>query len=149
MTFLLPKFETQLTLKLPELKREDSGSFAEVAVPAYSQMKSGRKGFPFSAQYAGGDERFVCLVNAHAPLGKKILLLGDSFSRSVCTYLWAAVWEIVAIDLRQYDPPFNVARLILDERPDIVVQTPTAASLTADALAGEKRGHPAAFDYGL
>lgn len=149
VTFLLPEFETELTFGLPEQKREEKGSFGEVAIPAYVRLKAGKKDLPFSAQYAGGDERFIRLTNARAPLEKKILLLGDSFSRSVRTYLWTAVREIVAIDLRQYDTPLNVARLVLEERPDIVVQMPTAAALTADARAGEKRGHPAAFDYGL
>lgn len=150
VTFLLPKFETQLTLKLPDQMREASGAFDEVAVPAYRRFKVGKRRLSFSAQYAGGDDRFVRLINTRAPLGnKKVLLIGDSFSRSVRTYLWVAVREVVAVDLRQYSPPLNVARLVLDERPDIVIQMPTAASLTVDVRTGEKRGHPAVFDYGL
>lgn len=82
-------------------------------------------------------------------MDRKVLLIGDSFSRSLRTYLWVAVREIVSIDPRKYDPPLNIARLVLAERPDIVIQMPTAASLAADARAGERRKHPAAFNYGL
>ena len=148
---LWPKFRTDLSLSLPEREHEVSGSFLEIAIPNYLQaiLGSDGQGLPFSAQYAGGDKRFVRLVNRQAPMDRKVLLIGDSFSRSLRTYLWVAVREIVSIDPRKYEPPLNIARLVLAERPDIVIQMPTAASLATDARAGEKRSQPAAFDYGL
>ena len=38
---------------------------------------------------------------------------------------------------------------LVEERPDIVIQMHTVNALVADALSGEKRESPAAFDYGL
>ena len=47
--------------------------------------------------------------------------------------------------------PRQFARLVRDERPDLVVQIHTAAALTADVRKGigAKRGGAAIFDYGL
>ena len=141
---LWPKFKTELTVALPERKSASSGSFLEVAVSPYGRAMSAKKALEmsFSRQYAGADERLVRLVNCRAPLDRKVMLLGDSFSRSLRIYLWVAVREIVAVDLRHWDPPLDVARLVLDERPDIVIQIPTAAALLSGVIAGENRLAP-------
>lgn len=151
VTALWPKFETRLTVALPEEKSEQSGSFLDVAVPNYARVILGKdsKRAQFSSQYAGGANRLVRLVNEQAPLDAKVLLIGDSFSRSLRTYLWVAVREIVSFDPRMRDQSLDAARLVLAERPDIVIQMPTAAALTSVVRAGEKRGRLAAFDYGL
>lgn len=151
VTVLIPKFATGLELSVPDREVVKTGSFAEIALPGYVKTDAARRtrNLPFSAHYAGGGARFVRLVNPEAPIGRKILLIGDSFSRSLRTYLWTVVREIVAVDPRQYDPAFDCAGFVRDERPDLVIQIPTAAALTSDVRTGEKRGYPAAFDYGL
>lgn len=151
VTALWPKFDTDLTVTVPDRNIEASGEFLSVAVPAYANAMSGgsTKGRSFMPQYAGGGNRLVRLINRHAPLKRKILLLGDSYSCSLRTYLWTVVGEIVAVDPRHRNPPTDVARLVLEERPEIVIQMHTPTALTADARAGEKLGCPAAFEYGL
>lgn len=152
VTALWPKFETELAFAQPDENRQASGSFLELAVPAYAQAFFRRQGTSsFTAQYAGGGARFVRLVNHRAPIDRKVLLIGDSFSRSLRTYLWVAVREIVSVDPRQFAQPQGIARLVRDERPDLVVQIHTAAALTADVRKGigAKRGGAAIFDYGL
>lgn len=128
---LWPKFDTRLTVVIPSMKYEATGSFLEVAVPEYAQAMRRRRAEQvyFSSQYAGRDERTIRLSNPCAPLDRKVLLIGDSFSRSLRTYLWVAVREIVSIDPRHRSPRIDIARLLLDERPDIVIQIPTAAAL--------------------
>lgn len=135
VTALWPKFETELTVALPELKWKASGSFLQVAVPSYGKAMSTEKAMmkSFSSQYAGGHQRLVRFVNPCAPLDRKILLLGDSFTRSLRTYLWVAVREIVAVDPRHRSSSFEIDRLVLEERPDIVVQAHTAALLASVA----------------
>lgn len=135
VTALWPKFETELTVILPKRKSEASGSFLQVAVPFYAQALSAEETTmkAFSAQYAGSAERLVRLVNPRAPLDRKVLLIGDSFSRSLRTYLWVAVCEIVAVDPRHRSSSFEIDRLVLGERPDIVIQAHTAALLASVA----------------
>lgn len=151
VTVLWPRFETDLLAVVPDRKTEVSGAFLKVAIPTYARAVSGgsSNGVSFRLQYAGGDNRFVRLINRHAPLKRKILLLGDSYSCSVRTYLWTVVGEIVAIDPRHRNPPMDIARLVLEERPDIVIQMHMPSALTVDSRAGEKLGRPAVFEYGL
>ena len=131
VTVLWPKFDTRLTVAIPDLKFEATGSFLKVAVPAYAQAMAGQwadKRY-FTAHYVGRGGRPIRLSNPHAPLDRKVLLVGDSFVRSLRTYLWVAVREIVSIDPRVRNPPTDIARLIREDRPDIVIQIQTAAAL--------------------
>lgn len=151
VAILWPRFDTRITVSVPDRKFEKTGTFLEVVVPYYAKRLDVWKkvSHSFGEQYAGGAARLVRIGNPGAPLNLRVMIIGDSFSRSARTYLSVAVREIVTVDPRRYDPPLDMAKMVLDERPDIVIQMHTVNALVADALSGEKRESPAAFDYGL
>jgi hypothetical protein len=69
----------------------------------------------------GGSRPLVCYRNGHAPVKKRLVVVGDSFSHPVWTLCSTVFAEIDVLDPRLWQKS-TVAEYVLQTKPDIVVQ---------------------------
>ena len=117
---LLPKFDTNITLSLPDEKREVKGTFAETIVRMHQVDKKDYFNLNPYAVFYGYDHELSIQRNHNMHTAKKVLLVKDSFMLPVSAFLTLSISELDTIDLRKYTKETLVS-YIEREQPDIVV----------------------------
>ena len=103
----------------------------------------------YSALYVGGIYPQTVHENPGAPLGVRVLLIGDSFARPVEAFLSVAARRLDVIDPRRTKRDFRLSEYVLQMKPDIVIQMINPSSFNVDKMKGPKVGSPVMFRYGL
>ena len=98
-----------------------------------------------------------CFVNSQAPVGKRILVIGDSFARPVPAYLNSVFQEVVLIDPRHFREckPFrkiSIVEYVKSMSPDAVVMLINPSSFyadTGDRGLGDCMLYDRVFEFGV
>jgi hypothetical protein len=86
--------------------------------------------------------------NPEAPLKRRVLIIGDSFTRPFEAFLSTIVTGLIVLDPRRFAPGETVAGFVESYKPDVVIQLCNPSAFGADALAGPKTHRPVLFTYG-
>ncbi len=102
ISLIYPKFSTKLSVSVPAKEISRQGGFKE-AIFDYSHLESDDyyTTSPYST-YIGGDYPLVIHENEEAENDKTVLLVRDSFSLPVQSFLSLSIRNIHVIDLRYY-----------------------------------------------
>ena len=149
---LRPRFGTRMSIRVPSKGVDLTGTFEETNMRRADEALSSSSSFvmdAYSALYVGGIYPQTVHENPGAPLGVRVLLIGDSFVRPVEAFLSVAVRRLDVIDLRRTKRDFRLTKYVRRMKPDIVVQMINPRSFNADKINGPKVGAPAMFLYGL
>ncbi|MCI8631012.1 MAG: hypothetical protein HFG67_01905 [Firmicutes bacterium] len=118
-TLITPNFATDYTVRHIEGEepKEFSGTFAEAVL----ENEYITDPDPTTNRYAvyHGDYRELHFINHLAQGDKKILIIKDSFSLPVYSFLSLGIKEVRAIDMRLFDR--NVAEYAAEYDPDLVI----------------------------
>ncbi len=129
MSIITPKFNTDISIEIPENLLNKRGTFNETLID-YSELEidknvidnvMGTNAYR-SARYNAymyADKALVKIHNENSSNGKKILVLKDSFGRVVAPYLALGVDEISVIDLRHFNG--SLKSYIEEYKPDAVI----------------------------
>ena len=124
-----PKFETDMSLSIPDYTEFYRGSFSEVNIRDQYRQKQDYFAVTPYVIYIGGDYPSVRHRNVNAPNQKKVLFLKDSFGLAVQAFLSTEFSAVDVIDPR-YFTEAGIASYCEWERPDLVVMmmSPSAVS---------------------
>lgn len=118
-TVILPKYETSLSIKIPDLKIDTTGTYEETLLDK-SQLKYGNfYKINQYATYSYGDRALIEIHNNLVNNGKKILLVKDSFSEVVIPFLALENEYLNVIDMRHFDG--SLKTYINKYQPDFVI----------------------------
>lgn len=152
LTVLRPRFGTRMSIRVPSKGVDLTGTFEETNMRRSGDALSSASSFvtdAYSALYVGGIYPQVVHKNPGAPLGVRVLLIGDSFARPVEAFLSVAARRLDVIDPRRTKRDFRLSEYVLQMKPDIVIQMINPSSFNVDKMKGPKVGSPAMFRYGL
>lgn len=119
--YLTPRFRTSMSCAIPKYRSLYKGDF-EFAVIRKSNLDNSNGYFhtnPYCI-YIGGDYPLVLHRNDEAPVKKKLLLLKDSFTLPVQSFLSTIYQEIDVIDPRHFTE-CSLTEYIYRAQPDAVI----------------------------
>lgn len=152
LAILRPKFKTDMTVSVPRLKMTRQGPFEKTVMARCKHLRRGNPSCDENDKVytsIGGRRSVVHFHNPGAPIGLKVVCLGDSFSRVPTAFLSVAVRDLTVVDPRQVPCAFPIADLVRREKPDIVLQMLNTSTLTT-VRSGDGRGREhVMFQYGL
>jgi hypothetical protein len=132
-TLIYPKFTTEYnyTAVSPGVNIETSGRFEDALLNGYAfnlkdydSIMNADKYF----SYLYGNQAFVSIVNQNNPDGIKVLMIKDSMSVPMASFLSTVVKEIVLIDPRYYKE--DIAQYAHEEKFDLVLVSIYPPNLT-------------------
>jgi len=129
LTYYIPKFETEISCAVPKYRDLFKGDFSEANMRETYLGEKNWFGLNNYCAYIGGDYPLVQHRNADAPSDLKLLILKDSFTLPVQSYLSTIFQEIDVIDPRHYKE-YTVAEYIAWTRPDIVMMLINPSSIS-------------------
>lgn len=115
---ITPAFETHIRFSAPNWGVEAEGSFEEAALDFKALKKDYFNANPYGL-YGHSDKDYKRYLNENAPVDKKILMIGDSFSNVPFTFLPLVFRECEELDMRYFTRSFY--EYISEYNPDIVV----------------------------
>lgn len=120
LIWLTPKFETMISYSVPGINAWSKGSFDDVFIQ--NEMTEQKDYYHLNnfTVYRGSEAPLLQLKNYGAANDKKVLILAESFSIPLKTYLSTVFSEVDAIDPRMYKNS-SIAEYIDWTRPDIVL----------------------------
>ena len=121
-TVIRPKFDTHITVTYPTLDQTYSGTYFEAVNHPYTEAEMTKPNYFIMnhyGMYGRSDTAPVLRTNEAAPLDKKVLLLGDSFTNVPGSFLSLYAQRSLEADLRYYDGTF--AELYEAFDPDLVL----------------------------
>lgn len=115
----LPSFETEFTLRVPEMGIEEKGTFEDCFIH-YENLKE--PSFDYYAYYAylGEDYNCIEIVNERNPEGAHVIIVRDSEAVPVSVFLASQCSEIDILDLR-YPGELNLTDYIREQSPDLIL----------------------------
>ena len=136
---IYPKFDTNITLKVPIHDETRKGSFYDVMFKQ-AHLKKDYYNVNTYASYIGGDYPLCIMKNEDAVNDKRILILKDSFTVAIQPYFSFLFKEVDVIDLRGFTGQNKTTREYIEELdPDIVMVFYTSSMMN----------YPEAYEYGL
>lgn len=124
-----PRFETDMSLSIPDYTEYYQGAFSKVNVrDQYRQLQDYFAVTPYVI-YIGGDYPSVQHRNVNAPNQKKVLFIKDSFGLAIQSFLSTEFSAVDVIDPR-YFTEVGIAEYCKWEQPDLVIMmmSPSAVS---------------------
>lgn len=120
ITLIYPSFETKMSISVPSRDIYRSGSFKDVIFDyTHIEEKDFYNKSPYST-YIGGDYPLVIHENDKAANDQTILLIRDSFSLPVQSFLSLSISNLHVIDLRYYTDQ-TLLQYIDELNPDMVM----------------------------
>jgi len=101
ISVITPKFETNLSLEIPQKGISKSGSFAEVGYRSGMVAKNHFTSNPY-ALYGHSDSSGKAYRNENAPLDLKILTIRDSYACVATTFLPLVATQCDELDMRYF-----------------------------------------------
>lgn len=140
LIWITPDFDTEISCAIPYSNRFYKGNFTEANIRPEWYEKETADYFndnPYCV-YIGGDYPIVQHRNAAAPSDLKLLLIKDSFTLPMQSFLSAEFQEVDVIDLRHYKAG-TFADYLEDSNPDMVIMMIFPGSFGTDKE----------FEYGI
>ena len=104
----------------------------------------------YSHLYIGGLFGVVWFKNRKAPVEKRLVVVGDSYSRPLQGFLSTVFSEILALDQRRFKPGETVSGFVEEFKPAVVLQLDNPVALGLGGAEPNRSGikNSAVFDYG-
>lgn len=131
--FIQPKFDTQITLTIPERELELTGRYEEVCYNTDDELNPDHPDFfQFNAYglYGWGDNGLNQWRNEHAPVDANVMLIGDSFGNIPFSLMSLYFSSCDELDMRDYSGDFQAH--FRDYQPDIVILEATLDQAVAE-----------------
>lgn len=120
LTVLTPKFETNMSMYVTNHKKFTLGSFEDTVINNGFLDKKDYFGENPYCVYVGGDYPLVNHINNNATNDLKVLIIKDSFSLPLQSFLSTSVKELDVIDARYFNE-CSIAEYVDVSKPDIVI----------------------------
>ena len=132
ISLIAPKFETNLTYRVPLEQIERTGAYEEsVMFPERVETVDYFGGNPYTL-YAGGDYNLAQVENHENPGGPHILMVRDSYACAMTPFLSLACSTLETVDLRYFTG--SLTDYILERKPDMVLFLYTTATTNTPAM---------------
>ena len=118
MTLHYPKFKTLLNYKIPDDSFDKTGDFSITYNMGAIAVFAPYTGGPY-AVYGYGNRALITIENLLPSCDKKLLIIDDSFGKSVSPFIALAIKNVVEINLHIF--PGSIRSYIESERPDAVI----------------------------
>lgn len=131
--FIQPKFETEITLTVPERELTLSGRYEDVCYNTDDPLNPDDPDyFQFNAYglYGWGDNGLNQWRNKNAPVDANVMLIGDSFGNIPFSLMSLYFSSCDELDMRYYSGDFQAH--FLDYQPDIVILEATPDQAVAE-----------------
>lgn len=131
--FIQPKFDTEITLSIPDRELELSGRYEDVCYNTDDPLNPDDPDyFQFNAYglYGWGDNSLNRWRNENAPDNSKVMLIGDSFGNIPFSLMSIYFSDCDELDMRYYSEDFQ--RHYQDFQPDIVILEATLDQAVAE-----------------
>lgn len=120
--FLIPKFDTALTVTIPNLGLELTGRYEDVAYRNDEELDFDNPDyFQYSAYslYGWGDRGLIQWRNENAPDNARVMLIGDSMGNIPFSLMSLFFTSCDELDMRYYSGDFS--KHFSDYQPDIII----------------------------
>lgn len=118
ISLLYPEYETDLRFRIPSIGIDLRGDFSVTYNMEAVQGADVYERDPYHA-YSYGDRALIRYENFNAPEGKKVLLIHDSFSDVVQSFLALGMRELEAMDVRYFTG--SLESYVRETKPDLVI----------------------------
>lgn len=118
ISLLYPEYETDIRFRIPSIGIDLRGDFSVTYNREAVQGEDVYERDPYHA-YSYGDRALIRYENFNAPEGKKVLLLHDSFSDVVQSFLALGMGELEAMDVRYFTG--SLETYVRETKPDLVI----------------------------
>ena len=130
-----PKFSTNLTYSVPLLGIKREGPFVVSMLFPERLAETDRYDTNPYTIYAGGDYLLSRAYNEKNPMGKRVLILRDSFGCGLTPFLSLCCQEVIAMDPRQFNGNQDMMMHYIDWlEPDLIIVLNSTGSLRVDKL---------------
>ena len=147
-----PRFATNMSIEIPCKGVRRSGDFRKTVMwnsgKICTRSGNGFRWDAYSLLYIGGVYGVVKHKNPGAPLKRRVLVVGDSYTRPLEAFLSTVVSDLIVLDQRRFAPGETVAGFVKSFKPDLVLQLNNPSAFGADTLSGPKMHRPVLFEYG-
>lgn len=131
--FIRPKFDTQLTLTIPDRSLSLGGRYEDVVYNTNRKIDFNEINyFSFNAYglYGWGDNGLNQWRNEHAPEKARVMLIGDSFGNIPFSLMSLYFSSCDELDMRYYSGDFSAH--FAEFQPDIVIMVVALNQITAE-----------------
>ena len=131
--FIQPKFDTEITLSIPDRELELSGRYEDVCYNTDDPLNPDDPDyFQFNAYglYGWGDNGLNQWRNKNAPVDTNVLLIGDSFGNIPFSLMSLYFSSCDELDMRYYSGDFQAH--FREYQPDIVILEATPDQVVAE-----------------
>jgi hypothetical protein len=132
-TLIYPKFDTDISLKIPEIYIDARGNFDVFIWPDMIKIKDYYNRNPYGAYY--GDRQLITVHNNLLNDGKSVLLVKDSFVNVVAPFLSMGIEDLNILDLRHFNG--SIKSYVKTNKPDVIVVMYNPGAL--DYMDGHKK----------
>lgn len=138
ISIIYPKGDTSLTVKY-NIDEPKTGRFEDVIFNKEHLNSTDYYNYSAYAAYLDGNKALTQITNNSLKNGKRILIIGDSFNKSVAPYLSQVFDQVDLLDRRYFDG--SVISYVEKTKPDIVIVAYTAS------IKGGVKGHQGIFNF--
>lgn len=131
--WLTPKFETDMEFIVPSDNIDLKGKFEDTVIIKWPLKFMNPHYNNAYCVYIGYDYGLTKHINDNAPIDKKVLIVKDSFSLPVQSFLSTVFKDVHAVDLRSLNEQTLVEH-INEFNPDIVIMAYNPSTLTDDSM---------------
>lgn len=121
LVYYMPRFDTKMSCIVPHHKNIFKGDFVKANIRRQYIEKKNYFGYNAYCVYIGGDYPLTQHRNSRATNDKRLLILKDSFTLPLQSFLSTEFSEIDVIDPRHYHAS-SIAEYIMWTRPDLVIK---------------------------
>lgn len=145
LVWYTPRFATSMSMCIPKYERFTSGTFQD-AVMLMHYVEEPADYFNLSPYnvYIGGDYPLVVHRNGMAPVDMKVLIIKDSFTLPLQSFMSTVFTAVEVIDPRHYTEK-TIAEYIRQNSPDLVMLSPNASVI--DSTEYYRFDTPDAMEY--
>ncbi len=120
LDILLPEFETEFRIEIPDYSMDRTGSFEDVFIDEQGILNAMDEGGGYGyEQILFGNRPYVKITNLKDASGPRVLMIRNSFALVVAPYLAESCSELLLLDMRFFNG--NVTACIDEFSPDIVL----------------------------
>lgn len=121
ISIITPDFETELSIEIPSIGMDNQGSYEEILIDYTLLDEIDYWNDVTYTAYICGVEEFICIKNLNSECEKKILVIADSYVRTVSPFLALGCSQVDLIDLRFYKEMSLVDYLEINSNYDMII----------------------------
>ncbi|MBR4291387.1 MAG: hypothetical protein IKT52_12240 [Oscillospiraceae bacterium] len=130
LVWYTPQFDTSMSMYIPKYRKFTAGTFQDAVMQMhYVEEKPDYFNLSPYNVYIGGDYPLVVHRNGQAPVDLKVLIIKDSFTLPLQSFMSTVFTAVEVIDPRHYTEK-PIAEYIRQSEPDLVILAVNPAGLS-------------------